>query len=296
MVVRMPQSREREREAPLKQPLIPGQADQGRQIDEKTITTIALLVQRGEITAAHGRALLGLKVEDQQQLDSETITKVALLIGQGKLTAEAGRAFLGITHEQSPQLKSVETSAQTSASIQLPVDIRGWKMLQDQSILTKDGARYFPLTLAAWAARASESAITKWIEKRTRFEGKTIKTHVSPTTNGVYVSEESVQRIANRFVKWPSGQPAGPIALGETDDRSGYLAMPDASRIVGVSSRTMWLWASQGKAPTEKPLDIIKCTTSDFFYIREKDAYELKSLVPRSGLQRGRRPHMALEP
>jgi hypothetical protein len=58
----------------------------------------------------------------------------------------------------------------------------------------------------------------------------------------------------------------------------------------------MWLWASHpGKAPTGKVLDVIKCTASDYFYIREKDAHDLKKLIPRSGLHRGRRPQTVLQ-
>jgi len=171
----------------------------------------------------------------------------------------------------------------------------GSTMIEDKRIITKGDVRYLPLPLAAWIAHASESALRNWIDTRARFAGRVIQTHVSQT-NALYVSEESVKRVAERFVKWPSKEPAGPIAIGETDDRSGFLGMSDAAGIVGVSSRTMWLWASQGKAPTDKPLDVIKCTTSDYFYIRERDAYELKALVPRSGLQRGRRPQLAPQP
>jgi hypothetical protein len=290
----MPQQ-PREREVSSEQPP-PRPPEQGQQIDETTITTIALLVQRGEITAAQGRALLGLRIEEQPQLDSETITKIALLVGQGKMTAAAGRAFLGITHEQPLGLKSAETPAPTSASVQSPVEIYGWKMLADDRIITRAGIRYFPLPLAAWLARASEPTVRAWIDKHVKFGGRPLKTLTSPATKGLYLSQDSVERMANRFVKWPSLQPAGAVTLGETDDQTGYLAMSDASRIIGVSPRTMWLWASQGKAPSDNTLDVIKCTTSENFYVREKDVYGLKAVVPRSGLQRGRRPQLAPEP
>lgn len=168
-------------------------------------------------------------------------------------------------------------------------------MLQDNSIITKDGVRLIPLPLAAWQAHATEPTIRTWIEKRVKFGGRALKTYISPTTKGLYVTEDSVQRMAERFVKWPSGEPAGPIVLGEADNQRGFLGMPDAARIVGVSPRTMWLWCSQPEKapPTDKPLDVIKCTTSDYFYLRERDAHHLKSLVPRSGLKRGPRPQMA---
>ena len=58
----------------------------------------------------------------------------------------------------------------------------------------------------------------------------------------------------------------------------------------------MYLWATQeGKAPTDKPLDVIQDPISEHFFIREKDVYDLKAVVPRSGLPRGRRPQLALE-
>jgi hypothetical protein len=169
-------------------------------------------------------------------------------------------------------------------------------MLADDRIITRAGIRYSPLPLAAWLARASEPTVRAWIDKRVKFGGQPLKTLTSSATKGLYLSQDSVDRMANRFVRWPSREPAGAVTLGETDDQSGYLAMADAARIIGVSSRTMWLWASQEKAPSDKPLDVIKCTTSENFYVLEKDVYDLKAVVPRSGLQRGRRPQPALEP
>jgi hypothetical protein len=167
--------------------------------------------------------------------------------------------------------------------------------MHDKSIITRGGVRYVPLLLAAWIAQASESTVRNWIDERIKFGDRAIRTHVS-LTKGLYVSEDSVKRMAERFVRWPSGRPSGRIRLGETDDQSGFIGTPDAARIVGVSSRTMWLWASQGKAPTKKSLDVIKCTTSDHFYVREKDVFELNALVPRTGLQRGRRPKSVVQP
>jgi hypothetical protein len=171
----------------------------------------------------------------------------------------------------------------------------GSRVIQDDRIITKDGLRFIPLPLAAWLAHASETTLSSWIEKRNKFGSRSIKTYTSPTQT-LYVSEESLQRIAQRFVKWPSNEPAGPVSIGETDNQNGFIGVADAARILGVSGRTMWLWASQSKAPTDKPLDVIKCTTSDYYYIREKDLERLKALVPRSGLRRGPRPQSLLQP
>ena len=162
-----------------------------------------------------------------------------------------------------------------------------------QKAITKAGNRYFPLSFAAPLAQAPETTLRDWITKKTRFAGRTIQTHTSPTA-GIYISEESVNRMASRFIKWPSQQPAGRVTIGETDDQSGYIGLTDAARLVGVERHTIWRWATKGTAPTEKPLDIIKCPASEQFYISEKDVMSLKGIVPRTGLRRGPRSHLAL--
>jgi len=177
------------------------------------------------------------------------------------------------------------------------------EMSQDDSIifkgetLFKGGRPYRPLPLAAQLGQAPRQTLRNWIKNKTEFQGRPLQTYYLQSLDRYFVSEESIDRMANRFIKWRSGKPAGPagpVTIGKTKDQSAFLSTSDAARILGVSPRTTWLWASQeGKAPTGKPLDVIKCTTSDHFYIHEKDVYELKKLIPRSGLQRGRRPQLA---
>jgi HSP20 family molecular chaperone IbpA len=160
-----------------------------------------------------------------------------------------------------------------------------------QKAITKAGTRYFPLSLAAPLAQAPETTLRDWITKKTKFAGRAIHTHTSPTA-GIYISEESVNRMACRFIKWPSQQPAGRVTIGETDDQSGYIGLTDAARMVGVERHTIWRWATKGTSPTERTLDVIKCPASEQFYISEKDVESLKSVVPRSGLRRGPRSHL----
>jgi hypothetical protein len=174
--------------------------------------------------------------------------------------------------------------------------IRGAKMVEDDRIITKGGVHYVPLSLAAQLAQAPRQTVLHWIKNKTKFAGHALESYDSPTAAKFYVSEESIQRMANRFVKWPSTLPAGPVTIGKTENRNGFLGLPDAARILRVSPRTMWLWATQGKAPSQEPLEVIKCTTSDHFYIRERDVFALKELVPRSGLQRGRRQQTTPQP
>ncbi len=186
----------------------------------------------------------------------------------------------------------------TSSNIGPPeVETHGPTMVeQDDKVLIKDGVRYRPLPLAAQLAQAPRQTVLNWIKNKTEFSGRPLQSYYLAPVDRYFVSEESIQRIANRFVKWPSQKPAGRVTLGETKDKSGFLTMSDAARIIGISPRTMWLWASQDKAPTSRPLDVVKCTTSDHFYILEKNVHELKKLVPKSGLQRGRRSQVAPHP
>jgi hypothetical protein len=172
----------------------------------------------------------------------------------------------------------------------------GTPVAEDDRIITKAAVRYYPLSLAAQMAQAPPQTLLSWIRNKTKFDGEILQTYDSPTAGKIYLSENSIGRVANRFVKWPSNLACNAVVLGQTKDQTGYIRTSSAARIIGVSPRTMWLWASQGKAPTDTPLDVIKCTTSNYFYIREKDVYELKSLIPRSGLQRGRRPHTTPQP
>jgi len=162
-----------------------------------------------------------------------------------------------------------------------------------QKIFTEGGTRYFPLPLAAPLAQAPETTIRDWIKKRKKFDGKLIKTHVSG--DGLYIAEDSIERMAHRFIKWRKGKPsgpAGPVTIGETGDQTGYIGLTDAARIIGVERHTIWRWTTKGTAPTKRPFDVIKCPASDQFYIGEKDLSDLKNLVPRTGLRRGPRPQL----
>lgn len=169
----------------------------------------------------------------------------------------------------------------------------GETMLEDDRIITKEGVRYLPLSLASQEAQAPRQTLLNWIKAKVKFQGRPLQIYKSPTARKSFLSEESVQRVANRFIKWPSQGPAGPVTLGEKRDQSGYIGISKAARAISVDHHTMWLWTTQGKAPTDRPLDVIKCTASDQFYIRQKDVSDLKKLVPRSGLRRGPRPQLA---
>ena len=208
--------------------------------------------------------------------------------------------------------KAESTSPFIPPNITLPNAETQGPMMQRETTVTVEGDRYkatttveadryisgsiayVPFAVAAAAAQTTEKSLRDWIKKKIKFDGRPILTHRLRSTGKLYVSEESIARVANRFIKWPSREPAGAVTIGEAENQSGFLPISEAAGILGISGRTMWLWTTQGKAPTDKPLDVIKCTTSEYFYVREKDVNALKALIPRSGLQRGRRPHATL--
>jgi hypothetical protein len=181
-----------------------------------------------------------------------------------------------------------------SPPIYPPID--SGKMVEDDRIITKPEGRYFPISLAADVAHVPRTTLVDWIKAKSKFEGRPLKTYNSPTAKKLYLAEESIQRVANRFIRWPSKEPAGPVTVGETKDKSGYIGISKAAQMIGVDHHTMWLWTTQGKAPVDRPPDVVKCSASDQFYIREKDLSELKKLIPRSGLRRGRRPKATPNP
>jgi hypothetical protein len=148
--------------------------------------------------------------------------------------------------------------------------------------------------LAAEHAQVPRTTLLNWIKAKKVFQGRELQTYNSATAHKLFLSEESVDRVANRFIRWPSQEPAGAVHIGETKDQTGYIGIAKAARSIGVDHHTMWLWTDPKKAPTDKPLDIIKCTASEQFYIRQKDVSALKTKIPRAGLRRGRRPQIAI--
>jgi hypothetical protein len=163
-------------------------------------------------------------------------------------------------------------------------------MLEDDGkSFIQNGVRYFPLSSAAPVVQAPPSTILHWIKKETKFEGRPLNSYHFAPANRYFLSEESIERAANRFMEWPSQKPAGPVTIGHADDESGYVRLQEAAQTIRVDHHTMWRWATRGTAPIDEPLHVIKCPATDQFYIRESDVSKLKELVPRSGLRAGRR-------
>jgi hypothetical protein len=169
-----------------------------------------------------------------------------------------------------------------------PFDVFGRTMLATKRIHRIHGIAYMPIPLAAWFAQVSESTVGRWVSDQVEFGGNTIQTYTS-VSGELYISEESVRRMAERFIMWPSKTAAHEVILGECHDGGGYLALPACAELLGVSRATLFLWAKQGETPWGQQLTVVKCPISDHFYIRETDLDKLRSVI-QAGLKRGRKP------
>lgn len=184
---------------------------------------------------------------------------------------------------------SVPTPTLPTIEATKPPDRERRRMLDYEKSFIQDGVRYFPLSAAAPVIQAPASTLLHWIKKETKFDGEPLQGYYFAPANQYFISEESIDRATNRFINWPSQEPAGPVTLGEQRDQSGYIGLTDAAQTLGVDHHTMWRWTTKGTAPIDE-LDVIKCPASDQYYIRQKDVAALKKYVPRSGLRAGRRP------
>jgi len=123
--------------------------------------------------------------------------------------------------EAERRAKAGSTSPLVPPNITLPkADTQG-PMMQRETTVTVEGNRYkatttveadryisgriayVPFAVAAAAAQTTEKSLRDWIKKKIKFDGRAILTHRLRGTGKLYVSEESIARIANRFVKWP---------------------------------------------------------------------------------------------
>ena len=98
----------------------------------------------------------------------------------------------------------------------------GDEMARKNKSLVKEGVRYFPLSAAAPLAQTHRTNLLNWIKTKAQFSGRPLQSYYFAPANRFFISEESIQRVATRFIKWPSGQPAGSVTIGETDDQSGF--------------------------------------------------------------------------
>jgi hypothetical protein len=258
-----------------------------------------------KLTPENFEVLLGALYMDLMDLDdiatasafSDPDPAIATLLTDKELVQELGRLTNPSIEANFRKIEKVFQAWHTSKPSS------GGPMLDYGKSFVQDSVRYFPLSAAVSVVQAPPPTILNWIKNDTTFNGEPLQSLYFAPANQYFISEESIERAANRFIKWlnekPPGEPAGPggpagpVTLGHTKDKSGFIALSEAERILGVSKRTMYLWATQGKAPSDKQPEVIQCPSSEHFYIREKDVYSLKKLIPRSGLPRGRRRQLA---
>lgn len=156
----------------------------------------------------------------------------------------------------------------------------------DDRIITKQGTRYFPLGLAAEYTHVSRQTLNNWITAKAEIQGQPLNAYYSTSLGQWFLAEESVNRVPNRFVFWPSENPAYGAQIGE----GHYLTISQTARILRVTPQTIHNWIKLETTPQDIQLRVIKCTASGMFYVNSQDVDELKKLVPRSGLRPGRRP------
>ena len=225
-----------------------------------------------------------MSIKEPRQLYSipETIALGEALLSSAALPTAA--------HEQNP---SVNLGKQGIIA-RFTDEIAAKKLFSfEHQAYVHDGIRFFPVPVAARVGNATPSSIFNWIAKRTEFDGQPLDLmHFKPPINKWYLSEASIKRIANRFIKWPSEDLAYDVTIGKTPERTGYLTMSDAAAIIGASRNTVRQWCQQRTAPTDKQLDVIKCKVSGYVYIHQQDAELLAEIIARNGLQRGPRPHI----
>src|SRR5262249_16261867 len=82
----------------------------------------------------------------------------------------------------------------------------------DETVFIKDGVPYKggvpyrPVTEAAERAHVPVQTLRDWIKKEdTKFAGQPLQTYYF--LGSYFVSEKSIESMANRFVKWPSLEP-----------------------------------------------------------------------------------------
>jgi hypothetical protein len=167
------------------------------------------------------------------------------------------------------------------------------EVFPDKRVITIDGVSYLPLALAAWIGQTTPTTLRRWIGHNAVLHGRRLDIYRS-LDDEIYLSAQSVTRLANRFVKWPSKAPAPHVTIGLCDDRMGFLGLQETADYVGVLKQTLWQWANNGETPWKNLFDVIKCQVSDHLYIRQRDADMLRAVVTRSFKRRPRqRPFLS---
>jgi len=65
---------------------------------------------------------------------------------------------------------------------------------EDDRIITRQGIRYLPVSLAAERAQAPRTTLHSWLRTKKEFAGRPLDVYNSPTAHKVFLSEESVEK------------------------------------------------------------------------------------------------------
>ncbi len=161
--------------------------------------------------------------------------------------------------------------------------------VEQDSFLIRNGKPYMPLPDAVRHTGVQRETLLNWMKNLVEFDGEPIDAIYFKPTGNHFISKASVERIAKRFIRWPSNEPASNIRLGQTEQNTGYLSTSDAARMIGIPDITLRKWVRQGGAPLNKPLDVVKDTASGYFYIQQESVLQLAKHIKEFGLARGRR-------
>jgi hypothetical protein len=260
----------------------PGYAFSGAQLQQEIFAAAAKLLNPQEVPSLLHQiaALLGQRLVYHEEIPDYAAFEFLPLKPAGDDNSTISPAPARAIESSEPQQHEPPQMAAQQQTIAIAND----------GTLLKGGHRYHSLYAAAPLAKTTPPTLLNWIKNDKLINGQRLESYYFAPSDTHFISENSIHAAANRFIKWPSGDKAGDVTIGETDDRSGYIGLPAAREILGISNRTMYLWATQRKAPHGQPLDIIKDPISEHLFIREREVYELKKLVPRRGLPLGRRP------
>jgi hypothetical protein len=239
--------------------------------------------------------LENLSIEElEARYDAEPTLEAEIKAGIAKAIASLGSEKVQALFPKLAELEQSGQPAPVPAKIAPPATTQARKMVSDERSFMHEGVRYFPLSVATPIIQVPRTTLIDWIRKGKTVGDKPLQVHYSEAAARYFISEESIERAALRFVKWPSEQPAGIVHLGETANGRGYIGLKQAAREIGISDHTMWLWAARGKAPGHSP-DVIKCPVTEQYYIHQAEIGRLRKLVPDSGLRPGPRRKLDLK-
>jgi hypothetical protein len=146
-------------------------------------------------------------------------------------------------------------------------------------IVNINNEKFFPVEIAAIRAQVREITMAKWLRSAITFNGKPIRSMQTLTHKRLHIAEESLLALETRFIKVPSGEAAGRVSLGTTDNDTGYISIGHAAEHLPISRFKLNRWAADGCGGPNKEikLDVIRDPISEHYYIAEKSLATLSA-------------------